>query len=428
MKRIFTVFLIIILSKTTYSQPKYTKSLKVLTDIMVFDVTSPVASARYYAYTTLAAYEALSLTDTLNYPSILKTLNLPFHGFKANDNIEKNLLINLTLLNSGVLLLPSGQRINPYIDSLKSEYLINEDLKIWESCSFLAMKLSEHIKSIALQDGFRQLNNLKKYTPQKGEGFWQPTGPVFMPPVEPNWSTVKTFFIKDLSQYAPKPPTPFSLNQESEFYKQMKEVYLVVNRKNKKEQLIAEFWDCNPYAISQIGHVEFGLKKISPGGHWMGIAGIACNIARLNVEETAKTHAWIALTLHDAFVACWDEKYRSDRVRPETVIKKNLDPTWRPLLQTPPFPEYVSGHSVASTAAAQLLTHFFGNRFKFTDNTEIEFGLPIRKFKSFKSAADEACISRLYGGIHFRDAIDLGKWQGEKVASTAMKIYYSMYK
>jgi membrane-associated phospholipid phosphatase len=160
----------------------------------------------------------------------------------------------------------------------------------------------------------------------------------------------------------------------------------------------------------------------------MGIAGIACNIARLNVEETAKTHAWIALTLHDAFVACWDEKYRSDRVRPETVIKKNLDPTWRPLLQTPPFPEYVSGHSVASTAAAQLLTHFFGNRFKFTDNTEVEFGLPIRKFKSFNSAADEACISRLYGGIHFRDAIDQGKWQGEKVASMAKEIYESMYK
>ena len=125
--------------------------------------------------------------------------------------------------------------------------------------------------------------------------------------------------------------------------------------------------------------------------------------------------------MHDAFVACWDEKYRSHRVRPETVIKQLFDPLWKPLLQTPPFPEYVSGHSVVSSASAIILTKIFGNKSTFTDDTEIEFGLPKRKFTSFQQAAEEACMSRLYGGIHYIDAIEQGKWQGKMVGEWAVK-------
>jgi hypothetical protein len=180
---------------------------------------------------------------------------------------------------------------------------------------------------------------------------------------------------------------------------------------------IAAFWDCNPYAISQIGHLEFGLKKISPGGHWIGITGIACKKAKLPLEQVVLAHTLVSLTLHDAFVACWDEKYRSNRIRPETVINQYLDPLWKPLLQTPPFPEYTSGHSVASTAAAGILTRIFGDEFKFKDTTEKEFGLKSRTFSSFNRAAEEACISRFYGGIHYMDAIVEGQWQGNEISN-----------
>lgn len=134
-------------------------------------------------------------------------------------------------------------------------------------------------------------------------------------------------------------------------------------------------------------------------------------------------HTLLATTLTDAFICCWDEKYRSNRIRPETAIRKYIDPEWQPFLQTPPFPEYLSGHSVVSAASAELLSHFFGNDFMFKDSVEQDFGLPPRTFQSFKEAAHEAAISRYYGGIHFVDAIENGFIQGEKVGKYALSSY-----
>ncbi|MDB5283023.1 MAG: superfamily protein, partial [Bacteroidota bacterium] len=114
----------------------------------------------------------------------------------------------------------------------------------------------------------------------------------------------------------------------------------------------------------------------------------------------------------DAFICCWDDKYRTNRIRPETAIRKYVDPNWRPLLQTPPFPEYISGHSVISSAAAVVLTHYFGDNFHYTDNVEVKFGLKPRKYQSFLQASAEAAISRFWGGIHFKDAIEKGQIQG----------------
>lgn len=149
----------------------------------------------------------------------------------------------------------------------------------------------------------------------------------------------------------------------------------------------------------------------------MGITGIACRKQKLTLGQTAYAHAAVAVGLCDAFVACWYIKYKSNRVRPETVIKKMIDREWNPVLQTPPFPEYTSGHSVISTTAATVLTSLFGENFSFTDDTETEFGLPTRKFKSFKAASAEAAVSRLYGGIHYRDAIDNGVKAGEQIGA-----------
>jgi membrane-associated phospholipid phosphatase len=128
-------------------------------------------------------------------------------------------------------------------------------------------------------------------------------------------------------------------------------------------------------------------------------------------------HTITALSLHDAFISCWDEKYRGNRIRPETVINRYIDEKWQPLIQTPPFPEYPSGHSVISSAAAVVLTHFFGDHFSFTDSTEKYIGLDPRHFSSLNAAANEACISRLYGGIHFRDAIENGALQGKEIGN-----------
>ena len=131
--------------------------------------------------------------------------------------------------------------------------------------------------------------------------------------------------------------------------------------------------------------------------------------------ETMEAYTLVSISLFDAFISCWDEKYRSNLVRPETVINTYIDGEWLPVLQTPPFPEHTSGHSVISAASALTLTKLYGDNFEYTDNVEQEYGLPIRHFQSFIQASEEAAISRLYGGIHYRPAIDFGVNQGRKV-------------
>jgi hypothetical protein len=197
--------------------------------------------------------------------------------------------------------------------------------------------------------------------------------------------------------------------------RQATEVYETGKGLTDAQRGIAAFWDCNPYVMHVQGHTMFATKKVTPGGHWMGIVATAARKTNADALRSADAYARTALALADGFMSAWDEKYRSGVVRPETVINAHLDESWEPLLQTPPFPEYPSGHSVISTAAAQVLTEQFGPNFAFVDSTEMDYGIPPRAFESFEQAAAEAAISRLYGGIHYRQAIEQGIMEGRRV-------------
>jgi len=203
----------------------------------------------------------------------------------------------------------------------------------------------------------------------------------------------------------------------TDFYEMTMEVYDSVKNIAEEGREIASFWDCNPYVSTHKGHFMFATKKITPGGHWMGITGIVSGKNGDSYKEAARTYAMVSIALADAFISCWDEKYRSNLIRPETVINEFIDPEWKPILQTPPFPEHTSGHSVISASAATALTSIYGEPFSFTDTVEVEYGLPARSFASFRDAADEAAISRMYGGIHYRPAIEYGVEQGKQVGS-----------
>ena len=416
--------------ETTRSQERldakdYVFALKKATDVMLNDVTSPVAASRYYAYVSLASYEVISHYDSVHFPSMRGIVN-KFSGIYLDSSqlkdTDKNLASVLTVFKAAEKLLPSGYLMRKEIDSLQllwSKTAFSKQL--YENTNNMVVGAVAQMVSFARSDGFTRLNNMPRYTPKTGDAFWQPTPPAFLSAIEPHWNKLRPFLMDSAQQFVPARPVKYSKDKRSSYYKLLKEVYEVGNNRTKEQAIIASFWDCNPFAVQQIGHVEFGLKKISPGGHWIGITGIACLKSGLPLFQTAMVHALVAVTLADAFIACWDEKYRSNRIRPETVIHRLIDPRWKPLLQTPPFPEYLSGHSVCSNAAASMLTTIFGDGFSFLDHTEVEFGLPTRQFSSFNLAAEEAAISRLYGGIHFRDAIELGKWQGRKVGSLAVK-------
>ena len=406
--------------KSLFTTDDYVRALKHATDVMVNDVASPVAASRYYAYITLAANETIVVFDK-KHKTFSGLLN-KFTSHSIDDTLilksDLQLATILALYKSAIRLLPSGYLLKKNLDSLTSvatkRKLSSDKIHATEQ---LVDRVVAQILKYAYEDGFVKLSGLRRFTPSAGDEYWQPTAPGFMAAIEPNWNTLRTFILDSCSQFAPLPPHKYASDNASLFYKDLKEVYDLGKNMTKEQADIANFWDCNPFALQQVGHLEFGIKKISPGGHWMGITGIACKKKKYSLTKTAYTHALVAIGIADAFISCWDSKYKYNRVRPVTAIRKLIDPNWSPLLQTPPFPEYTSGHSVISTTASTILTFIFGDRFAFIDDTEVEFGLPKRKFTSFRDASKEAAISRLYGGIHFRDAIENGVAEGEQIGN-----------
>jgi hypothetical protein len=207
------------------------------------------------------------------------------------------------------------------------------------------------------------------------------------------------------------------MDTTSLFYKSVREVYNINKNLTDEQMNIARYWDDNPLVIMHSGHMMFGNKKITPGGHWMGICAIASKQSGADPIKTARAYALTSVALYDAFISCWDEKYRSSYIRPVTVINETFDNTWMPFLQTPPFPEYTSGHSTITAAAATVLTSIFGENFAFQDTSDLRYIGMQRHFNSFKDAAAEASISRVYGGIHYRFSVDTGAMEGKKLGN-----------
>jgi hypothetical protein len=394
-----------------------------LSEVMLHDVANPPAAARFYAYALLGAYEAIQPLSS-NIPNINTRLHVPL-SITVDMPAEKfnsTFCAVYAMLDVGRQLMPSGAMLEEHQRTLMEYFRKKRKLSLHE----LAMQV-QYAQSIAIQvvqyaraDDYNKLSTYTRYKPSKEEGYWYPTPPEYMAAIEPEWRTVRTFFLDSASQFAPKPRAPYSRDTTSTFFQLMKEVHTLGKHLTTEQKNIANYWDCNPFAVTYSGHMAMGLKKISPGGHWMGITGIACKKAGLPIDSAILVHTLVAMTLHDAFVSCWHEKYTSNRIRPEGAINKLIDPAWRPLLQTPPFPEYSSGHSVVSAASAQVLVYFLGTPFGFTDTSEIYFGLPPKSFTSFEAAAEEAAISRLYGGIHYRDACEQGLTQGKAIALHAL--------
>jgi hypothetical protein len=324
----------------------------------------------------------------------------------------------------GTRLIFSEDKMDDFISEMHKTYkeagvpqvVLNQSKKYGE-------EVASHIIAWADKDNYKQTRTFPKYSIDEDPTRWQPTPPAYMDAVEPSWNKIRPFIMERADQFAPPPPTPFSSDVNSQFYKEAMEVYTLGNDSISVEEKkdIASFWDCNPFVSHFSGHVMFATKKISPGGHWIGITKLAAIKAKLDFMKTAEAYAWVSIGLADAFISCWDEKYRSELIRPETYINKYIDDKWMPTLQTPPFPEYTSGHSVASATSAEILTHLFGENFAYEDTVEKEFGLPTRKYQSFKQAASEAAMSRLWGGIHYMPAIRNGSMQGRNLGSFIVK-------
>jgi hypothetical protein len=391
------------------------RAQKALTDVIVHDIFSPPVASRIYAYANIAAYECL-----VQFSDKYRSLNGQLTGFPKLSEADKNIIPALAsvhaffqtarqlvfseqqLQDSADLILKwfKGQKISAgtYAASLKYGQLVADSILKWVS-----------------GDQYKETRRLRRYSLKKEPGAWLPTPPAFMAAIEPHWNKIRPLVMDSVAQFKPATPTVFSTDSGSLFYQEAREVWETGNKLTPEQTAIANFWDCNPFFLNTQGHLNFASKKISPGGHWMLITTQACQQKGADIFTSAAAYTLTSIALFDGFISCWDEKYRSQLIRPETYINSHIEEGWRPLLQTPPFPEYPSGHSVVSTAAAVVLTQLFGEGFAFTDYSELEYGLPSRHFNSFLDASREAAISRLYGGIHYRPAIVNGQEEGEKI-------------
>ena len=390
-------------------------TMQQLTDIIVHDIFSPPVASRVYAYPSIAAYEIMVQTDS-TYISLANQLN-EFKGVpKPDKEIVYELAAIQAFINVGKDLIFSEEKFEEYQSNFIHQ--INEkglDETILNNSLEYAKVVSAAILEWSQKDNYKETRTFQKFDVTDQIDRWQPTPPGYFEAIEPHWNKIRLFVIDSSNQFMPARPTKFDIDEKSKFYEEMMEVYNVGNKLDKEQSEIASFWDCNPFVINVQGHAMFATKKITPGGHWIGIAKIACEKDNADFMKSVATYTLTSIALADAFISCWDEKYRSEYIRPETVINRYIDPNWLPLLQTPPFPEYTSGHSVISGAAGVALTSIYGEPFPFDDDSEVIYGLPVRKFNSFTAASDEAAISRLYGGIHFMPSITNGVRQGRQL-------------
>jgi len=395
-----------------------------LTDVIVYDIFTPPVAGRIYAYSNLAYYESIHWKDKETSSITAKLKN--FEPMPKPDNNKKydyTLAAIKSFFKVAKALTFSKDSLIKTENLLLKEFENAIDDEIYNNSIALGDTIAAVILKRASSDNYKKTRGMPKYSVFKQAGKWQQTSPDYMDAVEPNWKLIKPMLLDSAAQCKPISAPLYDLNKNSQYYKELMEIYNVSKQITQSQDTIAHYWDDNPFVTEHKGHLMFATKKTTPAGHWMGITGILCRQSKANDIKTAKVYALTSCAIFDGFISCWDEKYRSRMVRPITVIRENIEAEWNSLLQAPPFPEYPSGHSVITGAAANVLSFQIGN-IPFHDTTELEYLGLERSFSSIQQAADEVAISRMYGGIHYRSAIEQGKKQGEQVGN----LYNSIFK
>lgn len=426
LRSVITLAVILSLSSCRPDQPDRLPDAEILhrnmdqlTQVIIYDVFTPPVASRLYVYAALSSYEAIrfskkgsrSITEKLKgfdpmpEPETNKEYDFTLAASKAFFNVVRNVKVF------------SVDSLTKYEESLYCSLRNDLDDSTYNRSTEFGNKIADVILKRARNDGYFLSRGKPKYLGSNDPGNWRPTPPDYLDGVEWCWNTMLPMVMDSAAQFKPEKPPVFSLDTGSYFYKSFLEVYTINQNLTDEQMEIATYWDDNPFVIEHSGHMMFGNKTITPGGHWIGISAIASKQSGADAVTTAKAYALTAVALYDAFISCWDEKYRSSYIRPVTIINELLDDTWMPYLQTPPFPEYTSGHSTVTAAAATVLTSVFGDNFAFQDTSDLRYIGMQRHFNSFNEAAAEASISRVYGGIHYRFSVDIGAEQGKKLGS-----------
>ncbi len=392
-----------------------------LHETIIHDGFPPPVASRISAYANLAAYEVVCLADTSykSFSSVYNNFNMPnIKGLNEAWDINVGVLVAFNKVSGKLTFRP--YIVQQYIDSALITLQTQLDREVVENSKKIGEQIGAAVLAYSATDQYKETRNMPGFSPSGKLGSWEPTPPKYIDAIEPHWGKMRPMLLTAANQFKCAERIPFDTLPGSPMYQAALEVYNMVKDTTPEYKAIAIFWDCNPQKTNIKGHLMITVRQLTPGGHWVNIASTACENKKLGLEESSFVMALVSSTIYDAFINCWHEKFLTDVIRPETYINRYIDPAWNPLLETPVFPEHPSGHSVVSGAASTVLEHFFGTNFTFTDSTEVTFGNGIRHYTSFKQAADEAAMSRLYGGIHFRLACDDGLFMGRNIGKHAL--------
>ncbi len=382
---------------------------------------SPPVASRAFAYVGVTAYEAtasgdphlVTLAGQLNG---LKELPQRETGKAYDEAVVLNAALDAAIKDFFANTGPSGQHVMAaHSKSMKAEVAKGVAPDVARRSAAYGVKLEKAILAWSKTDGGAVIENLgfpKVYAVSKEPGHWVPTNTyqIQQHPLLPAWGKNRSFAMPDGTSCPLPPPPAYSEDQQSAFFLQAKEVYDTKNNLTPEQKTIARFWSDDP-----------GLSW-TPPGHWVGIVLDLMQERHLPAAKASEALAKVGIAIADGFIGCWRVKYQFDYIRPVSFIKKKIDPKWETLLITPPFPEYPSGHSTQTGAAAVALASVFGDAYAFDDTTHERDGLGVRHFTGFWQAAEEAGISRLYGGIHFRAAVENGLQQGKCIGAYAAKL------
>jgi PAP2 superfamily len=374
---------------------------------------SPPVASRAFAYLAVTAYEAVACCDpglVTQAGQLQGLVHVPASkSSKLNPAVVLHAALSSAVMTHFSNTGPLGQRA---MQAQKRKFDAALPMRKDKLSADTGAAIAAHILAWSKADGGAEIVNLgfaENYVLKEGKGHWVPTSAIRLQqtPLLPNWGTNRSFAMPQGTTCALPPPPAYSEDKGSAFYQQALEVRDIGKALTKEQKLIARFWSDDP------------MLSPTPPGHWVFIANDLLKQRKADVTESVDVMMRLGVAVADAFIGCWQEKFRHDVVRPVSYIRRVIDKTWEPLLITPPFPEYPSGHSTQSGAAEVVLTQHFGSGFAFEDRTHVRERMPARAFASFTVAAEEAAMSRLYGGIHFRSGNENGLVQGRCIGAHA---------
>ena len=374
---------------------------------------SPPVASRTIGYLGVTGYEVVASGRPDQMQSLAGQMNgltaLPARPQGVDDAVAADAAMGAVVTALFAHTGPTGQRALKAMTA-KSAAKASEGLQpaVVEASAGYGRAVGQAILGWAATDGGDRIDNMgfpDGYTPNPEPGHWVPTSHIALQqaPLLPGWGKNRPFVLKSGADCGLPPPPAWSTDPASPAYIQARAAYDTSRSLTPDQKAMARFWS------------DDAMLSVTPPGHWLSIAMQVIEERDVPLPNAVDALARLGAASADAFIGCWSAKFQYDFIRPITYINQTIDTKWTPLLITPPFPEYPSGHSTLSGAAAAVLTDVWGAE-PFTDHTGERDGLAPRSFPNFEAAAKEAALSRLYGGIHFRAAIEQGLAQGQCIA------------